>query len=433
MASKNTGIVMLDIKFVRQNLGKVQKMLSERGESADLEAFEKVDKNRRSVLFEIEDLRHRRNVVTEQIARMKKEGTNASALMDEMRDVGTKIKAMEKSLDENESKINQLILNLPNVPHVSVPLGKDSAENPIVKQFGDIPDFDFDPLPHWTIGENLGILDFKTASKITGARFPLYLGAGAKLERALINFMLDVHTNEHNYQEVLPPFIVNEESMKNTGQLPKFEEDLFKLVGWPYYLVPTAEVPVTNIHKNEILDEDVLPIYYTAYTPCFRSEAGSYGKDTRGLIRQHQFNKVELVKFAHPETSYDELEKLLTDAEDILKMLELPYQVVNLCTGDLGFSSAKTYDIEVWLPEQGVYREISSCSNFEGFQARRANIRFKRKGKKGTEIVHTLNGSGLAVGRTFAAILENNQQKDGSVIIPKTLQPYMGGMEIITP
>ena len=424
---------MLDIKFVRQNLGKVQKMLSERGESADLEAFEKVDKNRRSVLLEIEDLRHRRNVVTEQIARMKKEGANASALMDEMRDVGTKIKALEKSLDENESKINQLILNLPNVPHVSVPLGKDSAENPIVRQFGDIPDFDFDPLPHWTIGENLGILDFKTAAKITGARFPLYLGAGAKLERALINFMLDVHTNEHNYQEVLPPFIVNEESMKNTGQLPKFEEDLFKLVGWPYYLVPTAEVPVTNIHKNEILDEDVLPIYYTAYTPCFRSEAGSYGKDTRGLIRQHQFNKVELVKFAHPETSYDELEKLLTDAEDILKRLELPYQVVNLCTGDLGFSSAKTYDIEVWLPEQGVYREISSCSNFEGFQARRANIRFKRKGKKGTEIVHTLNGSGLAVGRTFAAILENNQQKDGSVIIPKALQPYMGGMEIITP
>ena len=424
---------MLDIKFVRQNLGKVQKMLSERGESSDLEAFEKIDKNRRSVLLEIEDLRHRRNVVTEQIARMKKEGTNASVLMDEMRDVGTKIKALEKSLDENESKINQLILNLPNVPHVSVPLGKDSAENPIVKQFGDIPDFDFDPLPHWTIGENLGILDFKTASKITGARFPLYLGAGAKLERALINFMLDVHTNEHNYQEVLPPFIVNEESMKNTGQLPKFEEDLFKLVGWPYYLVPTAEVPVTNIHKDEILDEDVLPIYYTAYTPCFRSEAGSYGKDTRGLIRQHQFNKVELVKFAHPETSYDELEKLLTDAEDILKMLELPYQVVNLCTGDLGFSSAKTYDIEVWLPEQGVYREISSCSNFEGFQARRANIRFKRKGKKGTEIVHTLNGSGLAVGRTFAAILENNQQKDGSVIIPKVLQPYMGGMETITP
>ncbi len=424
---------MLEIKFVRQNLDQVQKMLSDRNEAADLEAFEKVDTNRRSVLVEIEDLRHRRNVVTEQIARMKKEGTDASTLMAEMRDVGVKIKALEKSLDENESNINQFLLNLPNIPHVSVPVGKDSSENPVVRQVGDIPKFDFEPLAHWTIGENLGILDFKTAAKITGARFPLYLGAGAKLERALINFMLDVHTNEHNYQEVLPPFIVNEDSMKNTGQLPKFEEDLFKLAGWSYYLVPTAEVPVTNIHKNEILDEDVLPIYYTAYTPCFRSEAGSYGKDTRGLIRQHQFNKVELVKFAHPETSYDELEKLLTDAEVILQKLELPYQVVSLCTGDLGFSSAKTYDIEVWLPEQRVYREISSCSNFEGFQARRANIRFKAKGKKGTEVVHTLNGSGLAIGRTFAAILENNQQKDGSVIIPRVLQPYMGGMEIITP
>lgn len=424
---------MLEIKFVRQNLDKVQKMLSERGEAADLEAFKKIDTNRRSVLLEIEELRHRRNVVTEQIARMKKEGADASKLMDEMRNVGVKIKALDKSLDENESKISQFLLNLPNIPHVSVPLGKDSHENPIVRQVGDIPDFDFDPLPHWTIGENLGILDFKTASKITGARFPLYLGAGAKLERALINFMLEVHTNEHGYQEILPPFIVNEDSMKNTGQLPKFEEDLFKLVGWPYYLVPTAEVPVTNIHKDEILNEEVLPIYYTAYTPCFRSEAGSYGKDTRGLIRQHQFNKVELVKFTHPESSYDELEKLLADAEAILTMLELPYQVVNLCTGDLGFSSAKTYDIEVWLPEQGVYREISSCSNFEGFQARRANIRFKTKGKKGTEVVHTLNGSGLAIGRTFAAILENNQQKDGSVIIPRALQPYMGGMEIITP
>jgi seryl-tRNA synthetase len=424
---------MLEIKFVRQNLDKVQKMLAERGEAADLDAFAKDDMNRRAVLVEIENLRHRRNVVTEQIARMKKEGTDASSLMDEMRDVGVKIKALEKSLDEDDGNINQFLLNLPNIPHVSVPVGKDSSENPIVRKVGDIPNFDFDPLAHWTLGENLGILDFKTASKITGARFPLYLGLGAKLERALINFMLDVHTNEHNYQEVLPPFIVNEDSMKNTGQLPKFEEDLFKLVGWSYYLVPTAEVPVTNIHKDEILDEDALPIYYTAYTPCFRSEAGSYGKDTRGLIRQHQFNKVELVKFSHPERSYDELEKLLADAEAILKMLELPYQVVNLCSGDLGFSSAKTYDIEVWLPEQGVYREISSCSNFEGFQARRANIRFKTKGKKGTEVVHTLNGSGLAIGRTFAAILENYQQQDGSVIIPRALRPYMGGMEIIIP
>jgi len=424
---------MLEIKFVRQNLAKVQKMLSKRGEAADLGTFEKCDTHRKAVLLEIEDLRHRRNVVTEQIARMKKNGIDASNLMAEMRDVGAKIKVLDKSLEENENKINNILLNLPNMPHASVPVGKDSTENPIVKQVGVIPEFDFDPLPHWTIGENLGILDFKTASKITGARFPLYLGAGAKLERALINFMLDIHTKEHGYKEVLPPFIVNEESMTNTGQLPKFEEDLFKLEGWPYFLVPTAEVPVTNIHKNEVLDEDVLPIFYTAYTPCFRSEAGSYGKDTRGLIRQHQFNKVELVKFTHPETSYDELKRLLHDAEVILKMLELPYQVINLCTGDLGFSSAKTYDIEVWFPEQGVYREISSCSNFEGFQARRANIRFKRKGKKGIEIVHTLNGSGLAIGRTFAAILENYQQKDGSVIIPRVLHSYMGGMEIIVP
>ncbi|UCD91316.1 MAG: serine--tRNA ligase [Desulfobacterales bacterium] len=424
---------MLDIKFVRQNVDKVQNMLAMRGEAADLGTFEKNDNHRKAVLLEIEDLRHRRNVVSEQIARMKKNGIDASDLMAEMRDVGAKIKALDKSLEKNEDQIKQILLNLPNIPHSSVPVGKDSTENPIVKQVGVIPEFDFDPLPHWTIGENLGILDFKTASKITGARFPLYLGAGAKLERALINFMLDIHTNQHGYQEVLPPFIVNEESMTNTGQLPKFEEDLFKLAGWPYFLVPTAEVPVTNIHKNEILDEDALPIYYTAYTPCFRSEAGSYGKDTRGLIRQHQFNKVELVKFTHPKISYDELETLLHDAEVILKMLELPYQVINLCTGDLGFSSAKTYDIEVWLPEQGIYREISSCSNFEGFQARRANIRFKRKGKKGTEIVHTLNGSGLAIGRTFAAILENYQQKDGSVLIPKVLQSYMGGMEIITP
>ena len=424
---------MLDIKFVRQNVDKVQNMLAMRGEAADLGTFEKNDNHRKAVLLEIEDLRHRRNVVSEQIARMKKNGIDASDLMAEIRDVGAKIKTLDKSLEKNEDQIKQILLNLPNIPHSSVPVGKDSTENPIVKQVGVIPEFDFDPLPHWTIGENLGILDFKTASKITGARFPLYLGAGAKLERALINFMLDIHTNQHGYQEVLPPFIVNEESMTNTGQLPKFEEDLFKLAGWPYFLVPTAEVPVTNIHKNEILDEDALPIYYTAYTPCFRSEAGSYGKDTRGLIRQHQFNKVELVKFTHPEISYDELETLLHDAEVILKMLELPYQVINLCTGDLGFSSAKTYDIEVWLPEQGIYREISSCSNFEGFQARRANIRFKRKGKKGTEIVHTLNGSGLAIGRTFAAILENYQQKDGSVLIPKVLQSYMGGMEIITP
>jgi seryl-tRNA synthetase len=298
---------------------------------------------------------------------------------------------------------------------------------------GKLPEFAIDPQPHWEVGSNLKILDLDRASKITGARFPLYFGAGARLERALINFMLDSHINEHGYLEVLPPFIVNRQSMTNTGQLPKFEEDLFKLSGWDYFLIPTAEVPLTNIHQGEILAEDLLPICYAAYTPCFRSEAGSYGKDTRGLIRQHQFNKVELVKFSTPETSYDELESLLNNAESILKKLEIPYQVIELCTGDLGFSAAKTYDIEVWMPAQNVYREISSCSNFEDFQARRANIRFKRKGQKGTRLVHTLNGSGLAVGRTVAAILENFQQIDGSVIIPELLRPYMGGMEKIAP
>ena len=306
-------------------------------------------------------------------------------------------------------------------------------DNPVVRKVGTLPEFSNSPKPHWEIGSRLKILDLDRASKITGARFPLYFGAGARLERALINFMLDTHINEHGYQEVLPPFIVNRQSMTNTGQLPKFEEDLFKLSGWDYFLIPTAEVPVTNIHQGEILDEDLLPIYYTAYTPCFRSEAGSYGKDTRGLIRQHQFNKVEMVKFSDPETSYDELESLLANAESILKKLDIPYQVVELCTGDLGFSAAKTYDIEVWMPAQNVYREISSCSNFEDFQARRANLRFKRKGQKGTQLVHTLNGSGLAVGRTVAAILENFQQVDGSVIIPELLRPYMGGMDKIAP
>ena len=423
---------MLEIKFIRQHLDEIEKALENRGDSIDLETFRRYDNERKSLLLEIEALRHQRNVVSEQIAAMKKNKENADDLMAQMRDVGGRIKTLDRDLAENEDKIDHILFEIPNLPHPSVPVGKDSSENPIVKKVGDLPAFDFDPAPHWTIGENLKVLNFETAAKITGARFPLYLGAGARLERALINFMLDIHTTRHGYKEVLPPFIVNRNSMIGTGQLPKFEEDLFKLQGWDYFLVPTAEVPVTNIHKGEILDEEVLPIYYTAYTPCFRSEAGSYGKDTRGLIRQHQFNKVELVKFAKPETSYDELESLLTHAEAILKLLGLPYQVVILCTGDLGFSAAKTYDIEVWMPAQGVYREISSCSNFESFQARRANIRFKRKGKKGTELVHTLNGSGLAVGRTVAALLENYQQADGSVLIPEVLRPYMGGLEKIT-
>ena len=422
---------MLEIKFVSQNLEQIEKSLENRGETADLEIFKHCDTQRKSLLLEIEDLRHRRNVVSEQIAAMKRNKEDADALVAEMRQVADRIKALDQDLSENEDKINHILFRIPNLPHHSVPIGKDSSENPVLKKVGNVPNFDFEPHPHWILGEKLKIFDFETASKITGARFPLYLGAGARLERALINFMLDIHTTEHGYKEILPPFIVNRDSMTGTGQLPKFEEDLFKLQGWDYFLVPTAEVPVTNIHKGDVLDEEVLPILYTAYTPCFRSEAGSYGKDTRGLIRQHQFNKVELVKFAKPETSYDELETLLNNAEAILNYLEIPYQVINLCTGDLGFSAAKTYDIEVWMPAQGVYREISSCSNFESFQARRANIRFKRKGKKGTELVHTLNGSGLAVGRTVAALLENYQQADGSVLIPEALRPYMGGMEKI--
>ncbi|MEE8431036.1 MAG: serine--tRNA ligase [Candidatus Desulfatibia sp.] len=424
---------MLEIKFIRQKLAEVEKALSARGATADLDSFKKCDDRRRNVLAEIEELRHRRNVVSDQIAELKKKGDNAGSLVAEMREVGSKIKTLDKSLSENEAKINKILMELPNIPHSSVPIGKDESENPVVRTVGTPPEFDFDPLAHWTLGENLKIFDFEKAAKITGARFPLYLGAGARLERALINFMLEMHTTVHGYQEILPPFIVNRQSMTGTGQLPKFADDLFKLEGWDYFLVPTAEVPVTNIHKDEILPEESLPIFYTAYTPCFRSEAGSYGKDTRGLIRQHQFNKVELVKFTTPETSYDELEKLLGDAEAILKGLGLPYQVIELCTGDLGFAAAKTYDIEVWMPAQGVYREISSCSNFESFQSRRINIRFKRKGEKGTKLVHTLNGSGLAAGRTVAAILENFQQAGGSVSIPEALRPYMGGMKTIAP
>ncbi|OQY55733.1 MAG: serine--tRNA ligase [Desulfobacteraceae bacterium 4572_88] len=419
---------MLEIKFVRQNLSEVQQMLSRRGDTADLDTFRDCDEKRREILFEIEDLRHRRNTVSEQIAEKKKSGDDAETLVLEMREVSARVKQLEKTLSGHEETVSEILMGIPNIPHSSVPVGKDESDNPVLKQVGEPPKFEFEPKPHWDLGESIGILDFERAAKITGARFPLYLGAGARLERALISFMLDIHTTEHGYKEILPPFMVNRKSMTGTGQLPKFAEDLFKLEDWDYFLIPTAEVPVTNIYQGEILDEDMLPIYYTAYTPCFRSEAGSYGKDTRGLIRQHQFNKVELVKFANPETSYDELETLLDNAETILRRLEIPYQVITLCTGDLGFSAAKTYDIEVWMPAQGVYREISSCSNFEDFQARRANIRFKKKGKKGTSLIHTLNGSGLAVGRTFAAILENYQRADGSVIIPEALRPYMNGM-----
>lgn len=424
---------MLDIKYIIQNLSKVQKVLSTRGKIIDLELLNSFNGQRKQILLELEDLRHRRNVVSQEIASIKKAEENAESLVNEMRTVSARIKNMAKSLAEIEEKINHIVMALPNLPHVSIPVGKNSAENTLQYTKGTIPVFDFEPLSHWTLGEQLGIFDFNRAARITGARFPLYLGPGARLERALINFMLDLHTGQHGYKEILPPFIVNRSSMTNTGQLPKFEEDLFKLEGLDYYLIPTAEVPLTNIHQGDILDEESLPILYTAYTPCFRSEAGSYGKDTKGLIRQHQFNKVELVKFVKPETSYYELEKLLADAETVLKCLEIPYQIINLCTGDIGFSAAKTYDIEVWMPSQGVYREISSCSNFEDFQARRGNIKFRRKGKKGSELVHTLNGSGLAVGRTVAALIENFQKSDGSIAIPEALQPYMGGIKIIEP
>ena len=424
---------MLEIKYLRQNLSAVQEAFKARGHQADLDAFQKWDGERRAILQEIELLRHERNVVSDRIAEMKKAGEEAEAMVVEMRAVSSKIKELDKKLSANQETMDAFLLALPNIPHASVPVGKDETDNPEVRTVGKVPKFEFEPQPHWDIGSRLKILDLERAAKITGARFALYFGAGARLERALINFMLDTHIGEHGYLEVLPPFMVNRESMTHTGQLPKFEEDLFKLSGWEYFMIPTAEVPVTNIHQGEILAEDRLPIYYAAYTPCFRSEAGSHGKDTRGLIRQHQFNKVELVKFCHPESSYDELENLLNNAETILQKLALPYRVIELCTGDLGFSAAKTYDIEIWMPAQGVYREISSCSNFEDFQARRANIRFKQKGKKGTALVHTLNGSGLAVGRTFAAILENFQQADGSVVIPELLQPYMAGIKKITP
>ncbi|MGM0452290.1 MAG: serine--tRNA ligase [Thermodesulfobacteriota bacterium] len=423
---------MLEIKYVRQHLSEVRDALNRRGDAADLDTFEAADAERRRLLNEIEQLRHRRNVVSDEIAGMKRRGEDADELVSEMRDVSARVKVLEQAISEYEEKIHHILIRIPNIPHESVPVGADDTENELVREVGTKPAFDFEPLPHWTIGEQLRILDFERAAKIAGSRFPLYFGAGALLERALTNFMLELHTGKHGYTETLPPFIVNRQTMTNTGQLPKFEEDLFKLENWEYFLIPTAEVPVTNIHQHETIDEADLPIYYAAFTPCFRAEAGSHGKDTRGLIRQHQFNKVELVKFTTPDASYDELESLLDNAETVLQQLELPYRVVLLCTGDMGFSSAKTYDIEVWMPAQQKYREISSCSNFESFQARRAGIRLKRKGQKGTALVHTLNGSGLAVGRTLAAVLENYQQADGSVVIPEALRPYMGGRQAIT-
>ncbi len=422
---------MLDLKFVRSNLDRIREMIRDRDYDLDVSRLEALDQERRKRLTSLEELRHRRNQVSEEIAAMKKRGEDASEVIAQMKEVSSQIKEREKELSQFLEELDQLLMVMPNIPHESVPVGKDENDNPVVRTWGEIPEWDFEPLPHWETGERLGILDFARAAKIAGARFALYRGLGARLERALITFMLDVHTKEHGYTEVLPPFMVNSAAMTGTGQLPKFKEDLFKIEDWDYYLVPTAEVPVTNIHREEVLAEKDLPIYYVAYTPCFRSEAGSYGKDTRGLIRQHQFNKVEMVKFAKPEDSYEELESLTRNAEEILRRLELPYRVITLCTGDLGFSAAKTYDLEVWLPGQNLYREISSCSNFGDFQARRSEIRFKREGGKGTELVHTLNGSGLAVGRTLVAILENYLQPDGSVAIPEALRPYIPEVDSI--
>lgn len=422
---------MLDVKYLRENLAAAEARLKTRGEAIDLTGFRELDEKRRALLQTGEELKALRNKVSEEISRVKDKSQVQDRIV-EMREVSQRIKVLDDELKEVEEALGQFLLTVPNFPSPATPLGASEADNVVVRTWGVPPALPFDPKPHWEIGESLGILDFERGAKLTGARFTLYKGAGARLERALINFMLDLHTGQHKYIEMLPPFMVNRESMTGTGQLPKFEDDLFRIEGTDFYLIPTAEVPVTNIHRGEILRGTDLPLCYTAYTPCFRREAGSYGKDTRGLIRQHQFNKVELVKFVRPADSYNELEKLVADAERVLQLLELPYRTVALCSGDIGFSAAMTYDLEVWLPGQNTYREISSCSNFEDFQARRASIRFREDEKSKPEFVHTLNGSGLAAGRTVVAILENFQQADGSVLIPEALQPYMGGMEKIS-
>ena len=417
---------MLDIKFVRDHTAAVEQALTSRGASVGLDGFLSLEKERRQLLQDTEALKSTRNTVSQTISQMKKAGQNADAQIAEMRAVGDRISVLDGRIRDVENELAAILLTIPNIPHSSVPIGADENDNPEVRRWGQPREFDFEPLPHWDVGEKLGILDFERGGKVTGARFTFYRGLGSRLERALINFMLDLHTAEHGYTEFFPPFIVNADSMTGTGQLPKFGADMFKLEGLDYYLVPTAEVPVTNYHRQEILDAKDLPLCYAAYSACFRAEAGAAGRDTRGLIRQHQFNKVELVKFSLPEESYNELEKLTANAEKVLQLLGLPYRVILLCTGDMGFSSAKTYDIEVWLPSFGKFRESSSCSNFEDFQARRADIKFRRDAKAKPELVHTLNGSGLAIGRTVSAILENCQQADGSVVLPEVLRPYMG-------
>ncbi|MGY4110082.1 seryl-tRNA synthetase [Aeribacillus sp. SP014] len=425
--------MMLDMKFLRSNFEEIKKKLEHRGEDlTDFDQFVDLDKKRRELIVTTEELKSKRNEVSSKIAELKREKKDTDHLIQEMRQVGERIKTLDEELKEIEEKLETLILSIPNIPHESVPVGDSEEDNVEVRKWGEIPTFRFEPKPHWEIADQLGILDFERAGKVTGSRFVFYKGLGARLERALISFMIDLHVEEHGYEEVLPPYIVNRTSMIGTGQLPKFEEDAFKIQGEDYFLIPTAEVPVTNLHRDEILQEKQLPINYVAYSACFRSEAGAAGRDTRGLIRQHQFNKVELVKIVKPEDSYEELEKLTSHAENVLKLLGLPYRVMSMCTADLGFTAAKKYDLEVWLPSYQTYREISSCSNFEAFQARRANIRFRRDPKAKPEHVHTLNGSGLAIGRTVAAILENYQQEDGSVVIPEVLRPYMGNKTVIS-
>lgn len=421
---------MLDIKLIRRDPKTVEEALSRRGIAISLAPLLEMDERRREKLVEVESLKNRRNTVSEEIGRLKKSGLDAGDMVAEMRLVTQQIKELDEEIRKLEEEIEAFLLNVPNIPHESVPFGADSDDNVELRRWGEPRRFDFTPRPHWEIAEQLDIVDFERGGKVAGARFCFYKGAGAALERAVINFMLDLHTRQHGYLEIFPPFLVNRDSMIGTGQLPKFAEDMFKVENTKYYLIPTAEVPVTNLYRGEILDGEKLPIYHCAYSACFRAEAGAAGRDTRGLIRQHQFNKVELVKFCRQEDSYEELEKLTRDAERVLQLLELPYRVVVLCTGDLGFSAAKTYDIEVWMPSYEKYVEISSCSNFTDYQARRAGIRY-RVGRGKTLYVHTLNGSGLAVGRTVAAILENYQEEDGSVRVPEVLKPYMGGLEVI--
>jgi len=421
---------MHELAFFRKDFDRIAARLATRGNAPALDRFRDLDAQRRAAIRQAEDLKQRKNLETAEIQKLKREGADTSERQQQMRSIGEQISALDDQVKSADQEFQELLSGIPNIPHESVPVGRSGDDNVEVRRIGEPRQFDFEPKAHWDLGPELGILDLDRAAKITGARFALYWGLGARLERALANFFLDVHTREHGYTEVLPPFLVNSKSLYGTGQLPKFAEDLFKCENSDFWLIPTAEVPVTNIYRDETLESGALPIQLCAYSACFRSEAGSYGRDVRGIIRQHQFQKVELVKFTRPEQSYEELDKLTADAEDILRRLGLPFRTVVLCTGDLGFSSAKTYDIEVWLPGQNGYKEISSCSNFEAFQARRAGIRYKT-GKK-AEYVHTLNGSGLAVGRTWVAIIENYQQKDGSVIIPEALRPYMG-VEVIRP